>query len=83
MSDPERPSEAAGEDELRAAFVEPGRRHRAVELLKRLGRPAAGKLREREDDLGVDRHLGLRALDAVLREELVVVLDDPVVDPDD
>ena len=43
----------------------------------------ARALGEREDDLGVDGHAGLGAGDPVLREELVVVLDDPVVDPDD
>ena len=44
---------------------------------------AARALGEREDDLGVDGRVGLGAGDPVLREELVVVLDDPVVDPDD
>ena len=33
LADPERTAQAAGEHQLRAAFVEPGRRHRAVELL--------------------------------------------------
>ena len=41
------------------------------------------ELHEREDRLGVDRHLRLRALDPVPREELVVVGDDAVVDADD
>ena len=34
-------------------------------------------------DLGVDRHLGLVPVDAVAQEQLVVVRDDAVVDPDD
>ena len=38
---------------------------------------------EREDRLGVDRHLGLCACEAGPREDLLVVLDDPVVDADD
>ena len=40
-------------------------------------------LHEREDRLRVDGHLRLGALDAVAREQRVVVLDDAVVDPDD
>jgi hypothetical protein len=40
-------------------------------------------LDEGEDRFGVDRHLGLVALEAVLGEDLLVVGDDPVVDPDD
>ena len=38
---------------------------------------------EREDRLGVDRHLGLGALDAIASEKRVVVQHDPVVDADD
>ena len=44
---------------------------------------ALGVLGEREDRLGVDGHLRLGALEAVAREDLLVVDDDPVVDPDD
>ena len=42
-----------------------------------------GQLHQGEDRLGVDRHLGFRTLDRVPHEDLVVVHDDPVVDPDD
>ena len=82
LAEPERTSQAAGQQQLRAFLVEPGRRHRPVQLLQRLRRAAAREPREGEDDLRVDRHLGVGALDSVLLEELVVVLDDPVVDPD-
>ena len=41
------------------------------------------RVHEGEDRLGVDRHLGLGPLEAVAREDLLVVDDDPVVDPDD
>src|SRR2546421_3521561 len=34
VSEPQRPPQAAGQKQLSAAFVEPGRRHRAVELLE-------------------------------------------------
>ena len=44
---------------------------------------AVGVLREGEDRLGVDGHLRLGPLEAVAREDLLVVQDDPVVDPDD
>ena len=40
-------------------------------------------LGEREDRLGVDRHLRLGALEAVPFDQLVVVDDDPVVHADD
>ena len=46
-------------------------------------RRAVGALGEREDRLGVDGHLRLGALEAVLLHQLVVVEDDPVVDADD
>ena len=39
-------------------------------------------LGEGEDRLGVDRHLGMGALEAVVGEDLLVVDDDAVVDPD-
>ena len=83
LADPERPADAPGDEErLGDALVEPGRRHRAVELLE--GGPAVVRLLdEREDRLGVDGHPGLGALEAVPREDLLVVRDDPVVDPDD
>jgi hypothetical protein len=41
------------------------------------------QLHEREDRLRVDRHLRLGTRDPVPLEQLVVVGDDPVVDPDD
>ena len=63
------------------ALVDPGGRHRATELFQRL-RPAVGELGEGEDRLGVDGHRGLGALEAVRGEDVVVVEDDPVVDPD-
>ena len=47
------------------------------------GRVARERFRDREDDLGVDGHLGVVPAPAVPREELVVVLDDAVVDADD
>ena len=82
-ADPERPADGAGEKRVEAfALVEPGGRHRAVQLLERL-RAALGVLGEREDRLGVDGHLGMGALEAVVGEDLLVVDDDPVVDPDD
>ena len=81
-ADPERPADGAGEEEGGGdALVEPGGRHRAVELLERL-RAALRVLGEREDRLGVDRHLRVRPLEAVVGEDLLVVDDDPVVDPD-
>ena len=40
-------------------------------------------LREREDRLRVDGHLRLGPLERVAGEDLLVVQDDPVVDPDD
>ena len=80
--DPERPADGAGEKEGGGdALVEPGGRHRAVELLERLG-AALRVLGEGEDRLGVDRHLGMCALEAVVGEDRLVVDDDPVVDPD-
>ena len=62
------------------ALVHPGGSHRADELLEHLGRRPV-RLDEGEDDLGVDGHLGLVAVDVVAPEELLVVGDDPVVDP--
>ena len=81
-AEPERPSDAArGEDRAGLALVEPRRRHRAEERLERRRLvPRMGG--EREDRLGVDRHPRLGAGALELGEELVVVDDDPVVDPD-
>jgi hypothetical protein len=80
--DPERPSDAARHEEnVGAPLVHPGRGHRAAQLLKRLG-TAVRALGEREDRGGVDRHLGLGVDKAVPGEDLFVVRDDPVVDPD-
>ena len=63
-------------------LVEPGGRHRAVQLLEGL-RATLRVLGQGEDRLGVDRHLWMGALEAVVGEDLLVVDDDPVVDPDD
>ena len=63
------------------ALVDPGGRHRATEFLQRL-RLAVGQLGEGEDRLGVDGHPGLGALETVRGEDVVVVQDDSVVDPD-
>jgi hypothetical protein len=63
-------------------LVDPRGRHRAIELLEGLGAVRL-PLDEGEDRLGVDRHLGLVALETVLGEDLLVVRDDPVVDADD
>ena len=78
-----RPTPRATKTRVGHALVHPRRRHRAVQLLERRRGRCLGVLREREDRLGVDGHLRLRALEAVAGEDLVVVLDDPVVDPDD
>ena len=64
------------------AFVEPRCRHRAAEVLERAG-VAAVCLCGGEDHLGVDGHLGLGALEAVPRHQLVVVQDRAVVDAGD
>ena len=82
-ADPERPARGAGDEEGGGVpLVEPGGRHRAVELLERL-RATLGVLGEREDRLRVDGHVRMGPLEAVVREDLLVVDDDPVVDPDD
>ena len=81
-AEPERPADRAGEEEDGGVpLVEPGGRHRAVQLLERLG-AALGMLGEREDRLGVDGHVRMGTLEAVAGEDLLVVDDDPVVDPD-
>ena len=81
-AEPERPADPAGDkDGSGIALVEPGARHRADERLER-ARLVPGVRGEREDRLGVDGHLRLRAGAAERGEELVVVDDDPVVDPD-
>ena len=81
--EPERSPDAAGEvKHIGIPFVDPRRRHRADQLLEHLGAGAV-RVDEGEDHLGVDRHLGLVPGDAVTSEQLVVVLDDPVVDADD
>ncbi len=82
-AEPERPVSAAREVEhVRSPLVEPGRRHRAAQILERAG-VRAGVGRQREDRLRVDGHPRLRAGAVELAEDLVVVDDDPVVDPDD
>ena len=81
--EPQRAPDAAGEvEDTGIPLVDPRRRHRADELLEHLGASAV-RVDEGEDRLGVDRHLGLVPRDAVTNEQLVVVLDDPVVDADD
>ena len=76
-------ADASGEvEDSGIPFVDPRRRHRADQLLEHLGASAV-RVDEGEDHLGVDRHLGLVPGDAVTNEQLVIVLDDPVVDPDD
>ena len=83
LSDPERATDAAsGKEDVGDALVEPGGRHRAVQALERLGAIAL-PLDEGEDRLGVDGHIRLRPLEAVVGEDLLVVGDDAVVDPDD
>ena len=67
---------------MRDPLVEPCRRHRAAQLLEhRAVGPAA--LHEGEDHLRVDRHPRLGMLEAVRGEQLLVVVDHTVVDPDD
>ena len=82
-ADPERAGDAAGEVQPAVdTLVDPGGRHRAAQLLeRRVIRPR--QLHEGEDRLGVDGHVGLGPLDRVPGEDLLVVDDDPVVDPDD
>jgi hypothetical protein len=53
-----------------------------VELTER-ARVVTAVMHEREDGLGVDGHLHVRALDSVAGEEIVVVCDDAVVNTDD
>jgi hypothetical protein len=80
---PDRAADAArNRDRVFAALVDPGGRHRAAQGLERLG----GALRvsgDGEDGLGVDRHSGLSPRAVVVGEQLVVVVDDPVVNADD
>ena len=81
--EPHRPPHPAREQQLLAALVDPRGRHRADEPLECSGGAAARALGQRKDDLGVDSHVCLRALDRLVLEELVVVDDDPVVYADD
>lgn len=69
-------------DDVGLALVDPRGRHDADQLLEEARRGPV-RVDEREDDLGVDRHLRVVPLDPVAREELLVVRDDPVVDPCD
>ena len=72
-ADPERSGNAAGKVQpAREALVDPRGRHRASQLLERrvIG---SCELHQGEDRLGVDRHVGLGALDRVLGEDLLVV----------
>ena len=58
-AEPKGAAHAAGQEEQAGApLVDPGGRHRAVELLQRLG-AVVGRLGEGKDRLGVDGHLGL------------------------
>ena len=82
FSDPERPSDSASEKEdVRNPLVDPGGRHRPVQRLEGTCAVPLG-LHEGEDDLRVNGHFRLGTLKAALGEELLVVLDDAVVDPD-
>ena len=81
-AEPQRPADAAGgEDRSGLALVEPRGRHRAEKRLerRRLVLRVSGK---GEDRLRVDCHPRLGASARELCEQLVVVHDDPVVDPD-
>jgi len=81
--EPERATDAPREvEDARIALVDPRGSHRPDELLEHFDASAV-RVDEGEDHLGVDGHLGLVPRDAVAGEELVVVRDDPVVDPDD
>jgi hypothetical protein len=81
--DPERPSDSSREKEdVRNPLVDPGGRHRPVQLLEGKCAVPLG-LHESEDDLRIDGHVRLGTLKAALGEEFLVVLDDAVVDPDD
>ena len=81
-AEPERPTDAArGEDDARLALIEPRARHRAGESLERV-RVVLRMGREGEDRLRVDGHPRLCPGARKLAEQLVVVEDDPVVDPD-
>ena len=77
-----RPTPCAAKTCSGLPLVEPGGRHRSGELLER-PRLVPRVRGEREDRLGVDGHPRLRARAGVGGEQLVVVEDDPVVDPDD
>ena len=77
--EPQRPADPAGDvQDVGLAVVHPGGRHGADQLLERRA-TRAELVDEREDRLGVDRHLRLLARDVVPREQVVVVDDDPVV----
>ena len=80
LAEPERPTDTTRDvHRVGLAIVEPGGRHRPAELFQRL-LARAELVDEREDRLGIDRHLGLMPLEAVPREDFLVVDDDPVVD---
>ena len=81
--EPERPSDSAGQKEdVWNPLVDPGGRHRPVQLLEGKRAVSLG-FHQGEDDLRVDGHVRFGTVEAPLREELLVVLDDAVVDPDD
>ena len=81
-AEPERTTDAAGEEEdICPALVHPRGRHRAAQLVECFGQ-AVGVFGGREDRRGVDGHFQLGADEAVAGEDLLVVHDDPVVDPD-
>jgi hypothetical protein len=81
-ADPERTADAAGEvDHAGLAGVHPGGGHRAAKLLERLA-ARTERVGQGENRRSVDGHLRVIALEAMHLEDLVVVDDDPVVDPD-
>jgi hypothetical protein len=81
--DPERPSDSSSEKEdVRNPLIDPGGRHRPVQLLEGKRAVPFG-LHEGEDDLRVNGHVRLGTPEGALGEEFLVVLDDAVVDSDD
>ena len=83
-ADPERAADAAREDRAAPARARRASRSRASRGTPRSREPCRrSPRRARRSTSESTRHLRLRALEAVARHELVVVVDVPVVDPDD